>query len=91
MRVPGAAYRLQFNSGFTFSNAFDILEYLKELGITEIYASPVFSSRKGSPHGYDVVNPGKISEEAGGEEGLERLLQNAAEKNMGWIQDIVPN
>ena len=56
VRVPRATYRLQFNAGFTFDDARRISAYLAELGIEDIYASPILRARKGSPHGYDVVD-----------------------------------
>src|SRR5437660_864991 len=55
-RVPRATYRIQFNAGFTFADARDIVPYLAELGISDIYASPILKARKGSGHGYDVVD-----------------------------------
>jgi len=91
MRIPRATYRLQFHSGFTFEDAASILIYLSQLGISDIYASPVFKARRGSPHGYDVVDPAQISPELGGEEALRRLVGQARAQGLGWIQDIVPN
>ena len=49
VRVPRATYRLQFNAGFTFDDARRIAGYLAELGIEDIYASPILRARKGSP------------------------------------------
>jgi (1->4)-alpha-D-glucan 1-alpha-D-glucosylmutase len=46
MNVPIATYRLQFNHTFTFKDALQIIPYLAELGISHIYASPVFKARK---------------------------------------------
>ncbi|HTL18976.1 MAG TPA: hypothetical protein VL793_17185, partial [Patescibacteria group bacterium] len=56
LRIPGSTYRLQLNSGFTFRQAADIAEYLHRLGTTDCYASPIFTARPGSTHGYDVCN-----------------------------------
>ncbi len=91
MYVPSALYRLQFNPSFTFSDAEKVIGYLSDLGVTDIYASPVFASRPGSTHGYDVVDPGKIDEELGGEKKLLRLIGSAEKKGVFWVQDIVPN
>lgn len=90
MFVPRSTYRLQFCPGFPFSAAEKIVPYLADLGIHAIYASPVFESRKGSEHGYDVVDPARIRKELGGEPGF-RKLRRAMGSRMGWIQDIVPN
>jgi (1->4)-alpha-D-glucan 1-alpha-D-glucosylmutase len=45
MRIPVATYRLQFNSQFPFTAARAIIDYLTELGISDIYASPIFKAR----------------------------------------------
>ena len=51
MLVPASTYRVQFNSEFTFREAERIISYLADLGITSLYASPIFKARKSSPHG----------------------------------------
>ncbi len=91
MRIPTATYRLQFNSSFGFKDARNILGYLHNLGITDVYASPIFKAVKGSTHGYDVVDPNKLNEELGSESYFEDLMREKERLNMGWIQDIVPN
>src|SRR5262245_35461631 len=50
-RMPGATYRLQFNSSFTFRDARALVPYLAALGVTHCYASPYLKARAGSPHG----------------------------------------
>src|SRR3954466_5305704 len=90
-RVPLATYRLQFNSNFTFRDAVSVLDYLQELGISHIYASPILASRTGSNHGYDVIDPARIDPEMGGEEGLAVLTNALEERGMGLLLDIVPN
>ncbi|HEX2956063.1 MAG TPA: malto-oligosyltrehalose synthase [Chitinispirillaceae bacterium] len=91
MQIPDATYRLQFNAEFTFEDAENRLEYLKHLGISHIYASPILKSRNGSMHGYDIVDYNVISERTGGMSGFERLTDKVKQLDMGWIQDIVPN
>ena len=54
--TPSATYRLQFNKSFTFEDAAGLVDYLDELGITDIYASPFLMARPGSIHGYDVTD-----------------------------------
>jgi (1->4)-alpha-D-glucan 1-alpha-D-glucosylmutase len=90
-RVPLATYRLQFNKDFTFNDASKILDYLRDLGITEIYASPILTSRRGSGHGYDVTNPSRINPELGTEEEFGTLLDELEKRRMGLLLDIVPN
>ena len=91
MKIPAATYRLQFNQVFGFKDAHAIVPYLSELGISDIYASPVFKSRKGSPHGYDVVDPTQLNTELGTDKDFEELIEALQKTGMGWIQDIVPN
>jgi (1->4)-alpha-D-glucan 1-alpha-D-glucosylmutase len=91
MRIPLATYRIQFSPAFGFSAAKDIVPYLHELGISDIYASPIFQARKGSPHGYDVVDPTQLNPELGTVEEFEALIEEVRRHDMGWIQDIVPN
>lgn len=89
--VPLATYRLQFNSNFQFRDAIGILDYLRELGISHIYASPVFTSRRGSGHGYDVTDPTRIDPDLGGEQGFAELQAAIEQRNMRLLLDIVPN
>ncbi|MFE4106715.1 malto-oligosyltrehalose synthase [Almyronema epifaneia] len=91
MRIPTATYRLQFCPDFTFADAQKIVPYLKELGISDIYASPIFKARSGSPHGYDVVDPTQLNPDLGTEANFESLVEALHQQQMGWVQDIVPN
>jgi (1->4)-alpha-D-glucan 1-alpha-D-glucosylmutase len=63
--VPRATYRLQFSPEFTFRHTIDIIDYLNDLGVSDIYASPILKSRSGSTHGYDVIDPAQIDEQIG--------------------------
>ena len=40
MDPPGTTYRLQFNHGFRFVDGRDLVPYLSDLGITDLYSSP---------------------------------------------------
>ncbi|KAB8314019.1 malto-oligosyltrehalose synthase [Tolypothrix campylonemoides VB511288] len=91
MRIPTATYRIQFNSTFGFDAAKAITNYLAELGISDLYASPIFKARAGSTHGYDIVDPTVLNPELGTQEGFEALVQELQQRNIGWLQDIVPN
>jgi len=89
--IPAATYRIQFNPSFTFTDAAAIVPYLDELGISDIYASPIFTARQGSTHGYDVVDMNQINPEIGGIEGFAALAELLRDRGMGWLQDIIPN
>jgi (1->4)-alpha-D-glucan 1-alpha-D-glucosylmutase len=90
-RIPTATYRLQFHKGFTFADACKILDYLQQLGISDVYASPVLTSRPGSTHGYDGTDPSRIDPDLGGEEGFATFQQELQKRRMGLLLDIVPN
>lgn len=89
--VPGATYRLQFNSGFRFSDATKLVGYLSSLGITDIYASPVLKSRKGSMHGYDVTDPSQLDPDVGSAQDFDDLQSELVNHGMHLVLDIVPN
>jgi len=91
MHKPVSTYRIQFHKEFTFKDFDRIIPYLKELGITTIYASPVLEASPGSMHGYDTVNPERINPEIGTLEELKALSHKLKSLDMMWIQDIVPN
>ena len=91
MKIPITTYRLQFNPEFGFAEAQAALAYLRELGISDIYASPIFHSRSGSMHGYDIVDPNRLNPELGSEQEFESLIDHARRHDLGWLQDIVPN
>jgi (1->4)-alpha-D-glucan 1-alpha-D-glucosylmutase len=82
-----ATYRLQLTPEFGFAAARELVPYLRELGISHLYLSPSLQARAGSQHGYDVVDPRRISDALGGEAEFRRL----AGAGLGIILDIVPN
>jgi (1->4)-alpha-D-glucan 1-alpha-D-glucosylmutase len=90
-QIPNATYRIQFTPQFRFSDGLKIVPYLAKLGISHIYASPVTHARSGSTHGYDVCDHSAVNPELGSTEELFELLGAVKQRNMGWVQDIVPN
>jgi (1->4)-alpha-D-glucan 1-alpha-D-glucosylmutase len=91
MRIPRATYRIQFTPQFGFDNAKAIAAYLADLGISDLYASPIFKARSGSTHGYDIVDPTQLNPELGTNESFDALIREIQSLQMGWLQDIVPN
>ena len=89
--IPIATYRLQLTASFDFDAAAAIVPYLKALGITHLYASPFMKARKGSTHGYDIVDHTQINPELGGDAGFERLSRVLKQHDLGLILDFVPN
>jgi (1->4)-alpha-D-glucan 1-alpha-D-glucosylmutase len=90
-RVPRATYRLQMHHGFTFRDAAEIIPYLAELGVSDLYASPYLQARPGSLHGYDITNHNELNPEIGTEEEHTRMTGLLREHGMGHLLDIVPN
>jgi (1->4)-alpha-D-glucan 1-alpha-D-glucosylmutase len=86
-----ATYRLQLNASFTLHDARARVPYLKRLGVSHVYCSPVLAARRGSTHGYDVADPTHVSEELGGEAALIGLADEAHAHGMAVLLDIVPN
>lgn len=90
-RIPSAVYRLQFNQACGFAQAREIVPYLHALGITDLYASPLLAARRGSPHGYDVIDPARLNPELGDEDAFAALIGMLRRHGMGLLLDIVPN
>jgi (1->4)-alpha-D-glucan 1-alpha-D-glucosylmutase len=87
LRPLVATYRLQLNEDFDFEAARAVVPYLRHLGVSHLYLSPIWQARPGSTHGYDVVDPTVVAPALGGE-GRFRAL---AASGLGLILDIVPN
>lgn len=90
-KIPVSTYRLQFNKYFKFIDAKNIIGYLQELGIIDIYASPYFKAKEESLHGYDIVDHNTLNPEIGTEDEYDELINELHKYNMGQILDIVPN
>ena len=86
-----ATYRLMFGPGFGFREARELVPYLRDLGVSHLYLPPSFQARAGSAHGYDVVDPTRLSEDLGGEAEFEALAETAHDAGLGIVLDIVPN
>jgi (1->4)-alpha-D-glucan 1-alpha-D-glucosylmutase len=86
-----ATYRLQLGPGLGFEQARELVPYLRDLGVSHLYLSPSFQARPGSTHGYDVIDPGRISAELGGEPAFRALVAAARDAALGIVLDIVPN
>src|SRR3954470_13625711 len=82
-----ATYRLQLSPEQDFAAVGALVPYLRELGISHLYLSPGLQARAGSTHGYDVVDPTRVSDALGGEDGLRALRA----RGLGIVLDIVPN
>ncbi|NNH28304.1 malto-oligosyltrehalose synthase [Rhizobium sp. SEMIA 4085] len=91
MMLPTSTYRIQFRNGMTFDRAIECVPYFKALGISHLYASPIFAATRGSTHGYDVTDVNEIEPAIGGRQGCYRLSRALKDAGLGLILDIVPN
>ncbi|MDQ3998090.1 MAG: malto-oligosyltrehalose synthase [Gemmatimonadota bacterium] len=86
-----ATYRLQVHKDFPLAKVREVVPYLRELGISHLYLSPLLAARPGSTHGYDVVDPARVNPEVGTEGELRALAAEVHAAGMGIVLDIVPN
>jgi (1->4)-alpha-D-glucan 1-alpha-D-glucosylmutase len=89
--IPTATYRIQFRNGMTFDRAAGLAPYIKRLGVSHLYASPIFTATTGSTHGYDVTDANEIDPSIGGREGFDRMVKALKAEGLRLIIDIVPN
>lgn len=54
MNSSTATYRIQFCPSFGFRSASSLVPCLSELGISDLYASPIFEAATGILSGYNV-------------------------------------
>ena len=88
---PRATYRLQCNKDFGFDDVAEIADYLARLGISHIYTSSWLKARRGSLHGYDIVDHHSLNPELGDESAFEQMIATLDAKGLGRILDFVPN
>jgi (1->4)-alpha-D-glucan 1-alpha-D-glucosylmutase len=91
LALPRATYRLQFNQDLTFAQATRLLPYLRELGISHVYASSYLKARPGSAHGYDITDHNSLNPEIGTAADFERFCEALRKYGMGQILDFIPN
>lgn len=89
--VPASTYRLQLRMEFPFAAASRLVPYLRELGISHCYCSPILMSAPGSTHGYDVSDYHRIDMGLGGDQGYAEFAAQAQAHGMGILLDFVPN
>ncbi|MHB8647176.1 MAG: malto-oligosyltrehalose synthase [Thermomicrobiales bacterium] len=90
-RIPRATYRLQFNRTFTFADAEALVAYLADLGISDVYASPLLKACAGSDHGYDICDHSQLNPEVGTGEEFDALAAALRARGLGLVFDMVPN
>src|SRR5579885_2558239 len=91
MSTPRATYRIQLTPDFGFAQVADLAPYLRDLGISHVYLSPVLQAAPGSTHGYDVVDHSRASVQLGGDDGFMAMAAVLKDHGLGIVLDIVPN
>ncbi|MEK6226160.1 MAG: alpha-amylase family glycosyl hydrolase [Chloroflexota bacterium] len=86
--VPGKADWWQ---GGDLQGVIDELDYIKGLGMTAIWITPVALQIKGGYHGYWTLDPYAIDPHLGDMAKLQELVRKAHEKGLKIVLDVVPN
>lgn len=86
-----ATYRLQFSADFRFVDAAALVPWLTSMGISHVYASPIFAARPGSTHGYDVTDYNRLNPALGTRGDFDAMVATLGDHDMGLILDFVPN
>lgn len=91
MHFPLSTYRIQLGKNYTFIDMRKSIDYLYDLGITDIHASPILQAMPGSWLCYDMINFSKINPEIGRLDEFKRMSRDLRKLGIGWIQDLVPD
>jgi (1->4)-alpha-D-glucan 1-alpha-D-glucosylmutase len=86
-----ATYRIQLRPRSGFDEAAGLAPYLADLGVSDLYSSPILQAVSGSAHGYDVVDHSRLSGELGGEPAFRRMTKALTDRGLGLTVDIVAN
>ncbi len=86
---PGAPLKNNTFYGGTLYGIIEKLDYIKSLGVSAIYLSPIF--RAASNHKYDTADYMTVDEMFGGEKALSELIKKAEEQGISIILDGVFN
>jgi len=89
--APLSTYRLQLSPDFGFDAVAEVAGYLAELGVSHAYLSPCLQAAPGSTHGYDVVDPTRVSDDLGGAAAHARMCDALGRSGLGQVLDLVPN
>lgn len=85
----GTAEQLQHSCGGTLRGIRDHLSYIKDLGCTALWLSPIFENNLSAYHGYAIQDYTKVDSRFGTIEDLTELVEKAHELDMRVFLDIV--
>ncbi|MCA1039482.1 alpha-amylase [Bacillus infantis] len=77
--------------GGDFQGIIDELDYLKDMGFTAIWLTPIFENEAGGYHGYWINDFYKTEENFGSIETFKKLVKEAHKRDMKIILDFVVN
>ncbi|HEX9267734.1 MAG TPA: alpha-amylase family glycosyl hydrolase [Candidatus Limnocylindria bacterium] len=77
--------------GGDLQGVIDELDYIKDLGMTAIWITPVALQMRGGYHGYWTLDPYAIDPHLGTLSTLQELVRRAHEKGLKIVLDVVPN
>lgn len=86
-----STYRLQLTPEFGFADVAAVMPYLRDLGVTHAYLSPIWEATPGSTHGYDVTDPTQFRNDFGGASEFAVMCDAAEAHGLRLLLDIVPN
>ncbi len=87
---PASTYRLQIRTAFDLDAAAEVVPYLRDLGVSWAYLSPLLKATEGSDHGYDVVDPTLVDPARGGVTGSSGSPRPRVTAGLGILIDTVP-
>lgn len=85
----GNPHQLQQSCGGTLRGIINHIEYIRNLGCTSIWLSPIFGNNPESYHGYAIENYLEIDKRWGTKADLEELVEVAHDLDMRVFLDIV--
>ncbi len=82
---------IRAHHGGDFQGLIDKLDYIKELGATAVWVTPVVQNSFGGYHGYWAIDFYKVDEHLGDLDKMKELVAKAHEKGIKIIVDLVVN
>jgi (1->4)-alpha-D-glucan 1-alpha-D-glucosylmutase len=86
---PVASYRVQFGPALGWDAAASLAPYLAALGISHLYASPVFAAQDDNT--YATVDFGRFNPVLGDKPSRERYLRRLQQSGLREMLDLVPD
>ncbi len=85
----GTEDQLQTSCGGTLQGITNHLDYIKDLGCTALWLSPIYENNEESYHGYAVQDYTEVDKRFGSKEDLAALVDAAHARDMRVFLDVV--